>query len=95
MQITLEVTPVEGEPYTVQTNLFAIVGLERKFKIRASDLVDGIALEHLAYLAYECSKQQGVVVSPVFDDFIKQVVKIDIVESLKANPTEADHTDAH
>lgn len=95
MQITLQVTPVEGEPYTVKTNLYAIVGLERKFKIRASDLVDGIALEHLAFLAYECSKHSGVAVSPVFDDFIKNVVAIDIVETEKPNPTEADLTDAH
>lgn len=89
MQITLKVTPVEGEPYTVRTNLFTIVGLERKFKIRASELVDGIAVEHLAFMAYECCKQQGIPVSPVFDDYIKQVESIEIEDTEQPNPTKA------
>lgn len=89
MQITLKVTPVEGEPYTVRTNLFTIVGLERKFKIRASELVEGIAVEHLAFMAYECCKQQGIPVSPVFDDYIKQVESIEIEDTEQPNPTKA------
>jgi len=94
MQITLKVTPVDGAPFTVRTNLFTIVGLERKFKIRASELANGIAVEHLAYLAYECCKQQEITVSPVFDDFIKSVQGIEIVDTESANPIEAGHSDA-
>ncbi len=36
------------------------VAMERKFKIRASDLAQGIALEHLAFLAFESCKQQNI-----------------------------------
>jgi len=95
MQLTLEITPVDGDPYEVQTNLFTIVALERKFKVRATDLANGIAMEHLAFLAYEACKQQSVTVPPVFDDFIKRLVSVNVVGADDENPTEAAHTPEH
>lgn len=92
MKLTLEVQPAEGEAYRVTTNLFTIVALERRFKIKASDLATGIAIEHLAYLAYECCKQQNIPVSPVFDDFVKKIDAIDVVEAEAANPTNEGRT---
>lgn len=86
MQLTIKVIPNEGDAYEVQTNLFTIVALERKFKIRASDLAQGIAIEHLAYLAYEACKQHDIVVPIVFDDYLKSLVKIEVVSN-DANPT--------
>ena len=86
MQLTLKVTPTEGDPYQVETNLFTIVALERKFKIRASELSQGIALEHLAFLAYEACKQHEIVVPVLFDDYLKNILKIEVVSS-EANPT--------
>lgn len=89
MQLTLKVQPAEGDAYEVVTNLFTIVALERRFKIRASDLANGIAMEHLAFLAYEAAKQINVPVSPVFDEFIKKLVSVEVVGSDDANPTGA------
>lgn len=87
MKLTLEVRPTEGEPYQVKTNLFTVVALERRFKIKASDLAHGIALEHLAYLAYEACKQCNIPVSPSFDDYIKKLESVEVVEAEAANPT--------
>lgn len=89
MQLTLKVQPHEGDAYEVDTNLFTIVALERRFKIRASDLANGIAMEHLAFLAYEATKQTGTTVPAVFDDFIKRLRSVEVVGTDEANPTEA------
>lgn len=89
MQLTLKVQPIEGDAYEVETNLFTIVALERRFKIRASDLANGIAMEHLAFLAYEAAKQTNVPVPLVFDDFIKRLRSVEVVGTEESNPTEA------
>lgn len=86
MQLTIKVTPTEGDAYQIDTNLFTIVALERKFKIRASELSQGIALEHLAYLAYEACKQHEIVVPIVFDDYLRSILRIEVVSN-EANPT--------
>lgn len=88
MKITLEITPKDGHPYRITTNLFSIIALERRFNIKASDLANGIGMEHLAFLAYEGSKQNDVVVSPVFDDFVKSLEKLEVVDSGAVNPSE-------
>ena len=88
MKITLKVEQQDGQTYEVTTNLFSIVALERKFKIRASDLASGVAMEHLAFLAFEGAKQNGVTVPAVFDDYIKKLVSVDVVNEEPANPTE-------
>ena len=86
MKLTLNVDTGEGI-YQVTTNLKCIVSWERKFKKKASDLANGVAMEDLAFLAYEASKNAGVVVSPVFDDFIDSLVSLDVVEDVQtANP---------
>jgi hypothetical protein len=64
------------------------VALERKFKIRASDLASGVAMEHLAFLAFEGAKQNGITVPAVFDDYIKKLVSVEVVSEDTANPTE-------
>ena len=87
MKITLNVEEKDGLNYQVTTNLFSIVALERKFKIRASDLASGVAMEHLAFLAFEGAKQEGFTVPAVFDDYIKRLVTVDVVEDEPANPT--------
>jgi hypothetical protein len=88
MKLMLEVRPVDGEPYTVETNLFTIVAVERKFKVQASSFAQGVSLEVLAFMAYEASKQAGVTVPAIFDDFIRKTESIDVVGEEPANPTE-------
>lgn len=88
MKITLNVEQTDGQTYQVTTNLFSIVALERKFKIRASDLASGVAMEHLAFLAFEGAKQNGIVTPAVFDDYIKKLVSVEVVNEETANPTQ-------
>jgi hypothetical protein len=88
MKITLAVEQIDGQTYQVTTNLFSIVALERKFKIRASELSSGVAMEHLAFLAFEGAKQSGITVPAVFDDYIKRLVSVDVVGEDAANPTD-------
>jgi hypothetical protein len=92
MKITLQITENTGDPYTVTTNLFAVVAMERKFKIKASDLASGIAIEQLAFLAYESCKQSSIAVPPIFDDYLKRLDSIDVLSSEPANPTEGELT---
>ena len=88
MKITLQVEQQDGLKYQVVTNLYSIVALERKFKIRASDLASGVAMEHLAFLAFEGAKQNNVVVPLTFDDYIRALVSVEVVSEDTANPTE-------
>lgn len=88
MKITLKVTEVGGNAYEVTTNLFTVVAMERKFKIRASELANGIAIEQLAFLAYESCKQHNIPVPMSFDDYIKKLESIEVVDQEPANPTE-------
>lgn len=79
MELTLDVTTSDGQ-YRVTTNLGVIIAWERKFKRKVSQLGEGIGMEDLAFMAFECAKQNGIVVSPVFDDYIKTLVSIDVVD---------------
>ena len=88
MKITLAVEQADGLTYQVVTNLFSIVALERKFKIRASDLASGVAMEHLAFLAFEGAKQSNITVPLTFDDYIKGLASVEVVSEDAANPTD-------
>ena len=80
MELTLKVTR-DGSSYEVATDLFVIVSWERKYKAKASDLATGIAIEHLAYMAYEASKRDGIEVPIVFDDFLRSLTSLEIVSN--------------
>jgi hypothetical protein len=88
MKLTLRVKLYEGEAYEVVTNLFVIISWERKFKRRASDLGSGIGMEDLAFMAYEASKQQGHPVAISFDEFVKKLEDLEVVETATAVPTQ-------
>ena len=81
MKLTLSVRLADGETYQVTTNLFVIISWERKFKRRASDLSSGIGMEDLAFMAYEASKQQGHPVAISFDEFVKKLEDLEVVET--------------
>jgi hypothetical protein len=87
MKLKLQVTEQDGV-YTVETNLFVIIAWERKFKRKISDLSNGIGMEDLAFMAWECCKQQSIPTAMVFDDYIKRLVNIDVIEDEPVNPTE-------
>jgi hypothetical protein len=86
MKLTLSIDTGDGA-YQVETSLKNLVAWERKYKRKASELATGVGMEDLAFLAYEASKNNGVIVSPVFDDFIDSIVSLDVVEDQPAlNP---------
>lgn len=86
MKLTLSIDTGDGA-YQIETSLKNLVAWERKYKRKASDLANGVGMEDLAFLAYEASKNAGIVVSPVFDDFIDSIVTLDVVEDEPtANP---------
>ena len=90
MKITLKVTEQERE-YEVTTNLFVIIAWERKFKLRASDLTNGVAMEHLAFMAYECCKQKNIPVPISFEEYLKKLENIEVVEEDSINPPDEVH----
>ena len=89
MKLSIKINTGEGD-YVVETNLFHIVQLERKYKVKASDLASGISIEMLGYLAHEAAKQQGHNPPLVLDDFLKKLVTLDVLENEAANPIEGD-----
>lgn len=87
MQLTIEVQPVDGDAYTVTTNLYVIVAWERKYKRKASELASGIAMEDMAFMAFECCKQSGITVPAVFDDYVKRIQNVKFVGEEPENPS--------
>jgi len=94
MKIRLQVTPTDGDPYEVETNLFVIVAWERKFKKQASNLANGIGAEDLAFFAFEAARAAGITTPLAFDEFIKRTKAIDVVSEDAPSFTEAAVSDA-
>ena len=88
MKITLNVNTGDG-PYQVTTTFGNVVEWERKFKKQASDFAKGVGYEDVAFLAFVASKSAGHPTPAVFDDFIKKIVDVDVMEEEAINPTQA------
>jgi|DEB19_MinimDraft_2_1074335.scaffolds.fasta_scaffold150984_2 hypothetical protein len=86
MKLTLNVTTTDNN-YEVTTIFANIVEWERKMKRQASDLARGIGYDDLAFLAWAASKSAGVTVPLVYDDFVKKIVALDVVDNEPQNPT--------
>ena len=74
-------------PIELVTNLMVIILWERKFKRKASDMANGIGMEDLAFMAYEASKLNKIVVPSEFDTFVKNLTNIEVVDTEAVNPT--------
>ena len=85
MQLTLKVT-LKDATHEVTTNMMTIVMWERKYKRKASEMAAGIGVEDLAFMAYEASKINKIVVPSEFDTFIKNLTNIEVVDTEAANP---------
>lgn len=79
----------DGDPITVTTTLANIVAWERRYKRKASDMAGGVAVEDIAYLAWEASKSAKIVVPAVFDDFVAKLTDIAVEAEEAAHPTQA------
>lgn len=91
MKLTLKVDTGSG-PYTVTTNLHTVVLWERKFRTKASKLAEGIGMEDLAFLAFESAKAAGIETPVVFDDYLKSVESIEVVEDEAVVPFQEEPT---
>ena len=80
MQLTLKAVFKDGNSYEVQTNLMTIVLWERKYRRKASDIANGIGVEDLAYMCYEASRLNGIVVPATLDAFITSLTNIEVVD---------------
>jgi hypothetical protein len=45
-------------------------------------------MEALAYMAFEASKMNSIVVPVAFDDFLRSVENLEVVDNEPANPTQ-------
>lgn len=87
MQLRLQVDVGDG-PEIFTTNLWVITQWERRFKTKLSNISSGLGGEDLGYMAYECSKVAGKVVPAMFDDYLKKVVSLEVVDDEQPNPTD-------
>lgn len=85
MKLELAVVTNNGD-YKVTTNLLTVIAWERRFKAKASSLAAGVGAEDLAFLAFEASKQAGIETPIVFDDFLKTLVNVEVVEDEPITP---------
>ena len=85
----IRVTSRDNGTYTVTCGLRTVVAWERKFRTKASQMANGMGIEDMAYLAYEGSKEAGIVVPIAFDDFINDLIEVDVVEDEPAHHSQA------
>lgn len=85
----------DGDTTEITTNLWAVVSWERKYKTKISQAAESMGLEDLAYLAYESMRSSGHVVPAVFDDFIKRVDDIEVLDTETPRPTHGAPTDGN
>lgn len=93
MKIQLTVHPIDGEAYTVTTDLWAVVQWERKTRRKLADLANGAGGEDLAILAYYAARRAGIVVPASVDEYVQGIEAIDPAGSAAPNPTDAAPTD--
>jgi hypothetical protein len=94
VKYTLRYNLAEQDPVEVTTSLKDLVAWERRYKSKASQLMNGIGFEDLLFLAWEASKTNGIVVPVALDDFIKKVQNLDVIVEEPANPSPAAPGDA-
>lgn len=87
MKLQISYHTTQGEAHLVTTNLATIVAWERKFKRKAVEMAQAVGIEDLAFLAYEASRQAGIVVPATLDDFIAKVDDISLTDE-NVNPTQ-------
>jgi hypothetical protein len=89
VRIQLEVVPIEGDRYQVETSLWVITLWERKTKRKMTDLANAQGAEDLGILAYYAARESGRVVPAAIDDFLRGLAAIEIAGVDPGNPTAA------
>lgn len=76
MKIKMNIKTIEGEELEIEAIVPDFIAWERYSKRKISDLVSGIAMEDLAFLAHSVLKRQGNV--KPFDGWIATVAEIEM-----------------
>ena len=89
----VEVIPVlnkidlpSANPEQAISEIEDVIGIDAKDAIHAS-AKNGIGIEDLAFMAYECCKQQNIPVPVSFDQYIMKVNSVEVVSDEPTNPT--------
>lgn len=89
MELNLRIV-ANGETHELKALPWVIILWERKYKTKVSKVSsEGLGLEDLSYMAYEClkmKKHEGL--PPTFDLFAQTVTQVDILGD-DATPTNA------
>ncbi len=78
MKAKLNIKTIEGEEFEVEALVPDFIAWERHSKRKISDLVTGVAIEDMAFLAHNALKRQGT--QKPFDGWIQSIAEIDMVE---------------
>lgn len=86
--IKLTIT-TKSETYEVRTNPEAIANWEKRFNKGLQDMQNGISMTEIYGMGYEATKAAMKVVPAKFEDWIKDLVDVDIDVDEPENPTGA------
>lgn len=78
MKAKLNIKTIDGEELEIEAIVPDFIAWERHSKRKISDLVSGIAMEDMAFLAHSALKRQGNV--KPFDGWIATVAEIDMAD---------------
>ena len=77
------------ETYEVRTNPTAFLSWEKRFDKMFTQTANGISMTEIYGLGYEATKAAGKVVPAKFEDWVKDLVDVDIDVAETENPTDA------
>lgn len=78
MKAKLNIKTIEGEELQIEAIVPDFIAWERHSKRKISDLVSGIAMEDMAFLAHSALKRQGT--QKPFDGWIQTISEIEMAE---------------
>lgn len=78
MKAKLNIKTIDGEELEIEAIVPDFIAWERHSKRKISDLVTGIAMEDMAFLAHSALKRQGNV--KPFDGWIATIAEIDMAD---------------
>lgn len=86
IKLTIE---TKTETYQVIANPLALSNWETRFDKMLSDMANGISMTEIYGMGYEATRAAGKVVPGKFEDWLADLVDIDIDIEEPENPTEA------
>lgn len=76
MQAGIRFQMVDGQVLETEAIVPDFIALERKYKIRTSDLASGVSVEHLCFLGWSSLSRRGEAPGG-FDDFVARIASVE------------------